>query len=329
MKKYYSLLLVLLFSFTTYAQLTPPPELQTYYSGVDFNLTGTPLFDDLATETISQHTTFLTYSQRHNYLYDADEDPTNAINVLLIYSGESRYELEYQSGNNTYTPQTFNTEHVYPRSLVGNTAEGDLHHLRVCDISVNSSRANYPFTDGSGNYSLIGGNSWYPGDEWKGDVARMIMYINLRYNEPFTDVGTLSLFLQWNAEDPVSPIEDQRNTVISGAQGNRNPFIDNPYIATLIWGGTTAENRWSSLSVDNFSLVDVEIYPNPSFGNTLTIKTNKTLSIAFFDLLGKQVLRDNVSKYDNQINIENLNSGIYMIRLQSENGILTKKFIKR
>jgi len=329
MKKYYFTYILLSFSIAIFSQLTPPSELQAYYSGVDFNLTGTPLYDDLAVETIAQHTTFLTYSQRHDYLYDADEDPSNTINVVLVYSGESRYELEYLSGNNTYNPQTFNTEHIYPRSLVGNTAEGDLHHLRVCDTNVNSSRANHPFTNGDGNYSLIGGNSWYPGDEWKGDVARMIMYVNLRYNEPFTDVGTLSLFLQWNAEDPVSPIEDQRNTVISGAQGNRNPFIDNPYIATVIWGGTPAEDRWSSLSVDGFSLSDVEIYPNPSFGNTLTIKSNKNLSVTFFDILGKQVLRDQVSSTDNQINIENLNSGIYMLRLQSENGTLTKKFIKR
>ncbi|MGB8704779.1 MAG: endonuclease [Gillisia sp.] len=54
----------------------------------------------------------------------------------------------------------------------------------------------------------------------------------------------MDLFLKWNREDPVSIFEIQRNNVIEGAQGNRNPFIDNPYIATLIWGGTPAENRW-------------------------------------------------------------------------------------
>ncbi|HER40799.1 MAG TPA: endonuclease I, partial [Salinimicrobium catena] len=112
------------------------------------------------------------------------------------------------------------------------------------DIVLNETRSNHPFTEGSGSYELINGNSWYPGDEWKGDVARMVLYINLKYGEPISDVGNLEMFLRWNAEDRVSDFELQRQEVIEGAQGNRNPFIDNPYLATLIWGGTPAENKW-------------------------------------------------------------------------------------
>jgi len=40
--------------------------------------------------------------------------------------------------------------------------------------------------------------------------------------------------MKWNIEDPVSLFEIQRNEIIAEVQGNRNPFIDNPYIATLI-----------------------------------------------------------------------------------------------
>ncbi len=51
----------------------------------------------------------------------------------------------------------------------------------------------------------------------------------------------IDLFLEWNAEDPVSDFERQRNTYHDSqqtyAQGNRNPFIDNAYLATRIWGG--------------------------------------------------------------------------------------------
>jgi chitodextrinase len=59
----------------------------------------------------------------------------------------------------------------------------------------------------------------------------------------------IDLFLKWNAEDPVSQIEIDRNTYHENtanmyAQGNRNPFIDNPYLATRIWGGDSAEDRW-------------------------------------------------------------------------------------
>lgn len=222
-----------------------PAHLQDYYSDfflttdTDINFT---LISDL---TFDKHTTILSYGQRHDYLYEADEDLDNPDNVILMYTGESRYWREYWSDYNSYSPQTFNTEHIYPQSrLSAIDAVTDLHHLRVADSDVNSTRSNYPFTEGSGEAKLINGNTWYPGDEWKGDVARMVMYLNIRYGETFIKVGNLDLFIKWNAEDPVSAFEKQRNNIIEAAQGNRNPFIDNPYLATLIWGGEPAENLW-------------------------------------------------------------------------------------
>ena len=222
-----------------------PSELIDYYSGVIFSEDPDLTFDELSSHTISNHTTLLSYAQRHQFLYNADADLTNSDNVILMYSGESRYWEEYTSPTNPYSPQTFNTEHVYPQSLLTSTlAVPDLHHLRSCDDAVNSQRLNYPYRDGSGNYQLVN-QEWYPGDEWRGDIARMIMYLNIRHGETFDKVGGLDLFIAWNIADPVSEFEIQRNEVIYAAQGNRNPFIDNPYLATLIWGGDSAENRWN------------------------------------------------------------------------------------
>lgn len=225
-------------------ELNIPSEISDYYNDLAITSDASLNEQQLKEHTVDNHTTILSYGQRHQYLYNADADESNSDNVILMYSGESRYWEEYTSGNNPYQPQTFNTEHIYPQSLLGaDNAVTDLHHLRACDGDVNSNRSNYPFIDGSGNYKL-GNNEWYPGDDWRGDVARMILYLNIRYGEDFNSVGGLSLFLKWNAEDPVSTFEEQRNNVIEAAQGNRNPFIDNPYLATLIWGGTAAENKW-------------------------------------------------------------------------------------
>ena len=222
-----------------------PTALTAYYSTLPITTDSDLNFKFVSNHTSDKHTTILSYGERHNFLYNADEDAANTANVILMYNSESRDEREYTSGNNPHSPQTFNTEHVYPQSrLEAANAVTDLHHLRSCDANVNSNRSNFPFVDASGTFELINGNSWYPGDEWKGDVARMMMYLNVRYGETFEKVGTLNLFLEWNAADPVSPFELQRNAIIQGAQGNRNPFIDNPYLATLIWGGTPAENRW-------------------------------------------------------------------------------------
>lgn len=222
-----------------------PSELEYYYSDLGLSQNEEVNFSQLEKHTIKNHTTILSYGQRHTYLYNADADLTNSDNVILMYSGESRFWQEYSSGTNSYMPQTFNTEHIYPQSkLNSELAVTDLHHLRSTDANVNSERLNYPFIDGEGSYKLVNDDSWYPGDDWRGDIARMIFYLNVRYGETFEKVGGLDLFLEWNIADPVSEFEEQRNTVIEGAQGVRNPFIDNPYIATIIWGGAAAENKW-------------------------------------------------------------------------------------
>ena len=107
------------------------------------------------------------------------------------------------------------------------------------------------------------------------------MYMYLRYDDRTlpSNVGIgsnsdtpddmIDLFLQWNVEDPVSDIEIARNEYHENnsnyaAQGNRNPFIDNPYLATRIWGGNSADDSWG-------------IYKN-SDTQAPTAPTNVTLS---------------------------------------------------
>ena len=134
----------------------------------------------------------------------------------------------------------------------------DAHHLRPSDVQYNSQRGNLKFADGDGTSGSVSGG-WYPGDEWKGDIARMMMYMYIRYGNQCqpNNVGigsnvlileNIDLFLDWNVEDPVSDFERQKNTHHDSnqnyAQGNRNPFIDNAYLATRIWGGDPAEDSW-------------------------------------------------------------------------------------
>ena len=183
----------------------------------------------------------------------ANKDIHQPDKLLLVYTGESRSKSEVQKRNQP--DGSINTEHIYPQSYIKKYGDpdqplGDLHHLQYIDSGINSSRGNLPFTEGQGATSRENkGKAWYPGDEYKGDVARMLMYMFLRYNLPFHHVSTdgVGLLLKWNAEDEVSPLELQRNNEIEQAQGNRNPFIDNPYLATKIFGqvaGHAPENLW-------------------------------------------------------------------------------------
>ena len=247
----------------------------------------------------------------------------------------------------------WNREHVYPKSL-GNPnlsdvgAGADAHHLRSCDVDRNANRGNSKFGVGSGNSGYFN-SFWYPGDEWKGDVARIMMYLYLRYPTqcPPTNVGTgevvttdtsmMQLFLQWNAEDLVSEFEDKRNNYLGNTsnaygQGNRNPFIDNPYLATLIWGGTVAQNRWPNLFLSDavFNvLAATNIYPNPTSDKNININSTAVLDeIQIVNINGQVMQMINKPAFiDNNYKIENLPKGFYFIKLVLENQSITKKVL--
>jgi endonuclease I/chitodextrinase len=318
---------LLLFSFFLTALVSAQ---ESYYNDVDLNAEGLTLKENLATKTISAHTNTLSYGWPA--LQATDVNPENSAEVLLIYgytdsttgTTSRRRGINDHGGGST----DWNREHVYPKSLgtpnLGTSGPGaDGHHLRPSDVGFNSQRGNLKFVDGSGNAGSVSGG-WYPGDEWKGDVARIMMYMYIRYNSQClpTNVGIgsststpddmIDLFLEWNAEDPVSDFERQRNTYHentsnSYAQGNRNPFIDNAYLATRIWGGTPAQDYWGiytssdseaptvptnlaltnittstinaswTASTDNVAVTKYEVYANGTLNGESTT-TNYTLT---------------------------------------------------
>ena len=244
-------------------------QVPSYYNDVNLTLSGTALQNELAAKVTNTHTNFLTYTPGvWNALQQTDLDPNDASRVFLIYGyndtdGNSTTDRTRGVNNNGGGSTDWNREHVYPRSLgqpnLGSEGPGsDAHHLRPADVQRNSSRGNRKFADGSGNSGATAQGHWYPGDEWKGDVARMMMYMYIRYGSrclptnvgvgtaASSDANMLQLFLEWNAEDPVSQLELQRNPILENIQGNRNPFIDNPAFATQIWGGPQAEDRFGN-----------------------------------------------------------------------------------
>ncbi len=180
--------------------------------------------------------------QGHIY-YDAstelaytDRDPNNSSNVILVYSGTS-VSGAWDGG------VTWNKEHVWPQSLLGEDAGGvvnmasDIHNLKPANPSLNSSRGNkyYDLTTTTTTFE--------PRDEVKGDVARILFYMMTMYSvlelvDQYPNVhqmGLLSVLLAWNAEDPVDDFERARNNEIYTYQNNRNPYIDYPEFVDLVW----------------------------------------------------------------------------------------------
>ena len=156
----------------------------------------------------------------------------------------------------------------------------DLHHIRPTISTYNSARGSSMFGNiyacGSNkgksfNYTS-GGKTYYtsnvfePADNIKGDVARIIMYMYVHYNDgsldgysteegtdwnqsdyygqlhinwvmgPATVKECFKLLRYWNSMDPVDMGEKTRNNEAASIQGNRNPFIDHPSYADKIWG---------------------------------------------------------------------------------------------
>ncbi|MFJ2947605.1 endonuclease I family protein [Streptomyces sp. NPDC087226] len=209
-----------------------------------------------ALHTIISDQTKISYSAVWEALKATDQDPANSGNVILLYSGVSRSKS--LNGGDT---GDWNREHVWAKShgdFGTSTGPGtDLHHLRPSDVQVNSVRGNKDFDNGgstvaNGGGSLTDSDSFEPRDAVKGDVARMIFYMAVRYeggdgwadlevnssvnngSNPY--IGKLAVLKAWNAEDPPDAFEQHRNEVIYASyQHNRNPFIDHPEWVESIW----------------------------------------------------------------------------------------------
>jgi endonuclease I/chitodextrinase len=319
------LVVSLLFCFITSAQ-------EAYYDDVDLTAEGMALKENLATKTINAHTNILPYGW--GAFQATDINPSNSSEVLLIYgysdSGKtSRTRGVNQNGGGQ---GDWNREHVYPRSLgtpnLGSTGPGaDAHHLRPSDVLFNSDRGNIKFSNGTGNAGNQN-NGWYPGDEWKGDVARIIMYMYIRYGDQCLPTGVgigsasdtpddmIDLFLKWNVEDPVSDFERQRNTYHDSqqtyAQGNRNPFIDNAYLATRIWGGDDAIDSWGLYINSDTEVPTVPTNISLSNATTTSIEANWSASsdnvaVTKYEIYANGNLNGNSS--NNNYTLTNLNSG--------------------
>ena len=274
-------------------------DLSDYYFSAA-GLTGSALKDELH-EIIDGHT-FFDYDGVKTALQVLDEDPENASNVISLYTGWSIAKTNFN------TSDGWNREHVWAKSHgnfdIDEYPGTDLHHLRPEDSTVNTMKLNRDFDEGGNEYIDGDGatgcywttDTWEPRDEVKGDVARMMFYMDVRYegdsgevdlelvdavdtDDPDTgdylgEHGRLTTLLKWHAEDPVSEAEETRNQAIyDNWQHNRNPFIDHPEYVWEIWGTPTLS---SSPTVFDFGDVNI----------------GETSDVAWFDLTGDDLVDD-------------------------------------
>ena len=289
-----------------------PPN---YYSSTE-GLTGSYLKAALH-NIIDEHTTYpytSTKTDTWDILKETDRDPENPDNVILFYSGRSvNAAQEYNGGKG------WSREHVWAQSHGGfDTSNGpgtDVHQLRPCDISVNSARGNDDFDNGGHEYIDAGfptgcftdSDSWEPRDAVKGDVARIIFYMAVRYEgdngeldleladsvntSPNPLHGKYSTLMQWHFQDPVDSFEQNRNDIVYNYQHNRNPFIDHPEFATLIWEDEPQPVQLSGVSQSQYWLS--QNFPNPftsSTSITFQVPESGPANLSIFYSTGRKVI---------------------------------------
>ena len=308
-------------------------------------------------QIISNHTVF-PYTSSSTDTWDilqlSDQDPENHDNMILVYTGRSQDKgyrdgsgnySQYENGNGTQN-NSWNREHVWPKSHgfpdEDDNAYTDVHNLKPSDRSVNSSRGTKDYDYGGSQHSeasdcLTDSDSWEPSDFVKGDIARILFYMVVRYdpgydhnnnsfdlelvdyttpgnNDPI--LGKLSSLIQWHFDDPVDDFEINRNEVIFGFQQNRNPFIDHPNLVNFLWGENVGQDWNESLSYNNIKFDnDLTIFPNPTTGILNFTEELQNEKIEIFSLTGQKIFYKEVT---------NINS----IKLNLNNGSLFTKSFK-
>ncbi len=200
----------------------PPAGYYDPVTGTD----GPTIFAQLTTLTNQAITR--SYDAARNILQVTDEDPSNPNNIILVYNGASIVST-WTSG------ATWNREHCWPRSLgVGSSGSdnSDLHMLRPCNPSVNSSRGNKKFGTAPGQ--------WDPdqfGHEYRGEMARVVFYAATRYTYlSIPVIGSQPQLIDWHFDQMPDADDRRRNDSVYVYQQNRNPFVDRPEWVWAVFG---------------------------------------------------------------------------------------------
>ena len=326
------LFLVIGLALAVSAVAQPPAN---YYNSAN-GLTGDQL--KMALHNIIKGHTSISYAQIWNAYWSTDNKGNGVVWDMYsdVPGGTPPYVYylgQDQCGNYSGEGDCYNREHSWPSSWFNDqsTPRTDLHHIFATDGYVNNRRGNFPFGEvqsaswtsrngsklGSSKTPGFSGTVFEPIDAYKGDFARAIMYMSVRYygedsgwgssdmtNKSVIKPWAITMLLRWNELDPVSQKEiDRNNAIYNDYQHNRNPFVDHPEYANMIW-----DPSWSI--ADHQEQND----PTPSL-------------MVVYDLTGRKVLEMAVENEENESILLNnrLKQGCYLIQYINGNQVIKNK----
>ena len=343
----------------TYNIVTPTIPTGYYDSleGLSGNALKQAVQDIIAAPTVRLHS----YADIWDIIRTADQNPENSNQIWDMYLEIPMAKLDQQTTSSIVGK--WNREHIFCQSrggfevANGDTADGigvwnstsaasvvdgvsDAHHIRAENGQENSSRNNK-------NYGTVNSSTVYAGPtgtqgSWRGDVARALFYMAVRFDGlnvvngdpseylPSTtiasgNIGDLATLLVWNHSDPRDDFEMNRNNYIYTWQMNRNPFIDYPLLVDYIFGANFGQPWSSSLSIQNPIENKVAVYPNPTTDYIIVAGLEGNSKVEIYTITGQMVQSQNFEN-EIQINID-LNAGMYLVKVSNGFQSTTKKII--
>ncbi|HHH54550.1 MAG TPA: T9SS type A sorting domain-containing protein [Bacteroidetes bacterium] len=237
-------------------------------------------------------------------------------------------------------------------------AKSDMHHLYPSKINVNSDRGSLPFNEIDDNqtqdwyygqlilhtiptqnideYSERISQYFEPRESHKGNVARAIFYFYSIYHEQalnadpdFFDIQK-KVLCDWHFQDPVDSLEWARTWLIAKYQdGKPNPFVLDCSLASRTYCDFLSDGcrRVSNKDILNSNDIMLKIFPNPAseFIKVKFINTGfNKIEIEVLNILGKKVksfscFEDGSEISQFEIEISDLNKGIYVLKMKSDN----------
>ncbi|WP_418508763.1 FG-GAP-like repeat-containing protein [Corallibacter sp.] len=257
--------------------------------------------------TSSSGVSALTTTSREHVTYDLDND-----GYLDIISGNN---VLRNNGDMTFTP--------YLDVFSGSGAFGDLNNDGFIDAYRGSS---VYLNDGNNNNWIkvtVEGGATTGMSNRNGIGARIELHTpsgvqirDIRSGEGFEFMNTLNAHFGLGTETQID------NIIIYWPSG----IIDNVYSPSI--NQTIKVNEGETLTVQDETLSNLTIYPNP-VKDIINLQSNENLTsriATVFDINGKKVLNQRLQ--DNTMNVSKLQSGFYILRLESQGKVVNRKFIK-
>ncbi len=291
-----------------------------YYTAAE-GLIGEPL--RAALHDIIDNHTVISYTALWTAFYTTDDKPNGKVWDMYsdVPGGIPPYEYTFgvdQGGTAGSEGSGYNREHSWPSSWYGATSPmyTDVFMVYPTDNEVNNKRGSYPFGEvnsptwtslngcrlGPSAYPGYAGTVFEPIDEYKGDFARAYFYMTTRYygedagwpGSGMTSGAVLlpwaeAMLLEWNAADPVSAKEIDRNEAIYVIQSNRNPFIDRPDFVALVFQPELSPVPGTGVLAGVVLHQNVPNPFNPSTTISYELESAGQVDLQVFDLAGRLV----------------------------------------